>query len=272
MRCIAKSPDQRPSSMDELLLALKAISGGAAAGYTGEWASAQLKLASYPPPPAGSTQQAQILSSRRPLASQSSGPINAVGSQQVAAARPSSSEAISLTRARSSRSVFLLAITLVALCVVGVVGFVAWKQQQPRPISNATSSSDTATSSTSAPVATTAPIAPTTNAAPAPSMVKIRVDSDPPGSSVRENGVEICAATPCDIVYSGEDAEPIKEHRLTFFKSGFRPDTRSVRVADAPIHVKLARAPGGRLPATATSGTKPEASAEGLKGFKETPY
>jgi serine/threonine-protein kinase len=278
MKCIAKTPDQRPSSMDELLFHLKNLSGQPGptmVGYTGEYASGHMKLSSFPPPPmpapAGSSQQAQVLSSRRPVSAiQSSGPIAAMGSQQIEAARASSSAPLSLTRRRSSRGVFVFAIFVAALGILGVIGVLAWKQQRSATAVAATpAATATATTTPAATATSTATTGATANA-----IVKMRIDSEPPGASVRENGVEICSATPCDVVYNGDDTDPIKEHRLSFSKPGFRPETKSVRIADAPIKIKLARAPsGGHAPVPAQSAAaKPESSGEPLKGFKDLPY
>src|SRR5207248_3307748 len=64
------------------------------------------------------------------------------------------------------------------------------------------------------PLPTQPPPAMTTMATVTPSVVKVRVNSDPDGASVRENGVEVCASTPCDVIYEGAEAD--KEHKLVF--------------------------------------------------------
>jgi hypothetical protein len=56
-----------------------------------------------------------------------------------------------------------------------------------------------------------------------------------------EDGVELCARTPCDILYTGMQAEPSRSHSLTFSRQGFRPETRSVSVGNGPVTVKLAK-------------------------------
>jgi serine/threonine-protein kinase len=271
MRCIAKSPDARPASMDEVLATLKTIGGAPAMGYTGEYASGQMKISTYPPPSVSSHPQPQVISSRPPRglsAMSSSGPIGAVGSQQLEAVRPSSSQP--LAAPRSSRGIYVAAIAIAALGVLGVGGVVAMsKNREANAAASATSATITASTATAtAATATTATTA-TPTATTTPAAVKVRVDSDPPGASVRENGVEICSATPCDVLYNGEDAVPIKEHRLTFSKPGYRAETKSARIADAPIKAKLARAPGGSVKPSHASGAKPEASSEALKGFKD---
>jgi serine/threonine-protein kinase len=73
--------------------------------------------------------------------------------------------------------------------------------------------------------------------------VKIRVNSDPDGATIKEDGVELCSSTPCDLVYKGPDADPAKEHALTLSRAGFKTEARTVKVGDSPVFVKLAKAP-----------------------------
>jgi serine/threonine-protein kinase len=80
-------------------------------------------------------------------------------------------------------------------------------------------------------------------APPPVAIVKVRVNSDPDGASVKEDGVELCGSTPCDILYKGQDADPAREHRLTVSHPGYRPETRTVKLGDSPFAVKLTRAP-----------------------------
>jgi hypothetical protein len=89
------------------------------------------------------------------------------------------------------------------------------------------------------------PTCPTVVAAPvapvAPTLAKVRLNSEPDGASVREDGVELCSGTPCDIIYKGSDAEPTRAHVLTIARSGFRTETLALRPPDSPIRVKLTR-------------------------------
>jgi hypothetical protein len=71
--------------------------------------------------------------------------------------------------------------------------------------------------------------------------VKVRIKTDPSGATVKENGVEICTTTPCDVVYAGADADPLREHRLTLTRQSYRAESRVVRVGDSPVVVKLFR-------------------------------
>jgi serine/threonine-protein kinase len=102
--------------------------------------------------------------------------------------------------------------------------------------------------------------------------VTLKVTSEPAGASVREDATELCAATPCDVTFKGEAADPTKAHKLLLSHAGFRAETRSVKPGDAALHVKLARGglvPSGRPAAPATTKPAPDTTPN---GFKDLPY
>ncbi|HSO33837.1 MAG TPA: hypothetical protein VLT33_14995, partial [Labilithrix sp.] len=104
--------------------------------------------------------------------------------------------------------------------------------------------------------------------------VTLHVTSDPPGANVREDAVELCAATPCDVTFQGDAADPAKVHRLLFTHLGFRPEMKLVKPGDPPLQVRLFRAGGGGrpafiAPAPPAGSSKPEATPN---GFKDLPY
>jgi hypothetical protein len=72
----------------------------------------------------------------------------------------------------------------------------------------------------------------------APPLAKVRLNTDPDGAHVSEDGVDLCS-TPCEVIYKGADAEPTRDHTLTFARSGYTPETRTLRAADSPMMVKL---------------------------------
>jgi serine/threonine-protein kinase len=120
-------------------------------------------------------------------------------------------------------------------------------------------------------VATPEPIAPeATRAAAATAMVKMRVNTDPDGASVREDGVELCSSTPCDLLYKGPDADPSREHKLTLGRPGYRSETRSVKVTDSPVTVKLAKAEAPRVAPQAVARPEGPALPSGYK--TDVPY
>ena len=102
-------------------------------------------------------------------------------------------------------------------------------------------------------------------------IVKVRINSDPDGANVKEDGIEVCSSTPCDIVYKGSEADPTREHRLTLSRAGFRPESRTVKVGDTPVSVKLTLAPVGFRPVAPTP-AKPESPAVPTGYKTEIPY
>jgi serine/threonine-protein kinase len=131
----------------------------------------------------------------------------------------------------------LFAAVVGALAVAGAAAFVALR---PAPAPSRAPALPLAAA------ASTAAAIPPPASAPAQlaaaSIVKVRVNSEPDGASVKEDGVELCSSTPCDILYKGADADPARDHKLTIARQGYKSDTRSVRVNESPIMVKLAKA------------------------------
>jgi hypothetical protein len=79
------------------------------------------------------------------------------------------------------------------------------------------------------------------SAAPPPPQptVLVRVETEPPGARVREDGITKCKATPCEIQYVGGD--PAAEHLLELTKSGYRREMKAVVASGDAVHVKMKR-------------------------------
>ena len=78
---------------------------------------------------------------------------------------------------------------------------------------------------------------------PAPKVTaSLHVETEPPGAKVKEEGDLMCQATPCDIQYTGEQADPTYEHLLTFLKADYKLERKLVKLSASPITVKLTRA------------------------------
>jgi serine/threonine protein kinase len=245
-RAMAKDPDQRFRSMDEVLAALKRVGGGALTATisgvgTGEYRSL-----------AGSGSGPQVTNGAASLQSGSSpsflspNTTSDPGSIPSPLAVPSDSPAagaplMSQPPGRSGSKGMLVAAVVGALAIAGIIGYVALRPTKPAgPIASVPP-----TTTTTAPTEMTAPTAntlapPTATQA---AFVKVRVNSDPDGASVKEDGVELCGTTPCEILYKGADADPSREHKLSLARNGYRVETRSVKVGDSPVMVKLTAAP-----------------------------
>jgi serine/threonine protein kinase len=307
-KCLAKDPNQRFSSMNDVLIGLKRL-GGLAVQATGEFSTIA--------PPSGTSLEDGLASVSKILASPGSAsallqntrnsqspsrtpspmsgdlpppfpggrPESGAGHAQAlrsdGAPDPdtaSDSAAVDF-RGGARRRVRTLGIVVAALGA-GAIGFFALRSptsgsqasDPPRwpvavqPLPPPAPVQPVATTSITNPV--TGPL--TSASPPAPTSANVRISSDPSGATVKEDGREICAATPCDHEFELDQA---KEHRLTFAKAGYRPEVRTVRVADSPVSVRLARSYGTWSPAPAPKPPTPPAdNTPTPSGFKEIPY
>ncbi|MBV9949364.1 MAG: protein kinase [Myxococcales bacterium] len=282
-RCLAKDPAHRFQSMDELLSALKRASGVAPlATITGLEATERGSMIG-----SGPRGERQSRDSLRP----GPGPVPGPGMDSLApraGPEPSSSRRKSAapevagrplpgSSARGSTGA-LMAAVVGALILAGTVGYGLMRPSPrsgaaPRTAPMAALPPQAAGPSTSEPVAqasTLSPVLAPTVTTPAPEApppaAKLRVSTDPDGATVREDGALVCTSTPCDILYRGTDADPDREHKLTLARPGFRSETRSAKVGDSPLSVKLAplaralppAAPRAEVPSPVPTGYKTE--------------
>jgi hypothetical protein len=88
----------------------------------------------------------------------------------------------------------------------------------------------------------------------------LHVESVPAGASVRRDGVELCRATPCDVLLTGSDAAPDRVLSLVLQKANYKPFPVDAKVADGKVVAKLLYAGGGggapKEPAPTPSGYK----------------
>jgi serine/threonine protein kinase len=249
-RCLAKHPDQRFRSMDEVLAALKRIGGAAltqtVSGVgTGEFRS----LSGSGSGPQAGHNGGMAVSGPSPAFVSPSG--SDPGSIPAPLSMPSDSPAagaplVSQPPTRSGSKGMLVAAVVGALAIAGIVGYVALRPSRPAASPPATAAAAATTAPTAPPVTetATATVAATATAlSPSSTLVKMRVVTEPDGASVKEDGVEMCSSTPCDILYRGADADPAKEHKLTLVRSGYRTETKTVKVGDSPVTVRLVAAP-----------------------------
>ena len=93
--------------------------------------------------------------------------------------------------------------------------------------------------------ASTTPLPPPSVPPPPPPpkvTATLHVETEPPGARVKEEGDLVCEATPCDIVYSGDQADPTFEHLLTFLKADYKLERKLVKVSASPLSVRMTRA------------------------------
>jgi serine/threonine protein kinase len=235
-RCMAKEPSDRFASMDEVLVALKRMSGVLSQTFngmaTGEFKA--LAISGMAPRYLGDTGSGPALDASPPASVSSSG---STMSSPVVTAEIAAGPALSAPPPAGGSKGILITAVVGALVVAGIVGYAALRPDGV-PVSSTPGGLTAAVAP--APPASAAPA----EVAPAPvAIVKVRINSDPDGASVKEDGVELCGSTPCDILYKGPDADPAREHKLTVGRPGYRPEARTVKIGDSPVLVKLTRAP-----------------------------
>jgi serine/threonine-protein kinase len=164
---------------------------------------------------------------------------------------------------------------LLAAALGGVLGMAAFRLSagsapRPRAATVAVPSSATSVTVTSAGPAASASAGAV--GAALDRVVTLRLTSEPSGANVREDALELCAATPCDVTFRGDGADPSRTHRLVFSHLGFRPELKVIRPTDPPLHVKLLRGSWGARPGATSATSKPASSDAAPSGFKDLPY
>ncbi len=108
-------------------------------------------------------------------------------------------------------------------------------------------------------------------AAPAPAAPAARglqIESTRPGRGRQEGNKELCAETPCKIVWRGAAAALALEHELAFEKPGYKP--AAVRVSGAEEKVRAKLDPAAIAAPAALS--KPRANIQKPEPYKSNPY
>lgn len=231
VRCMAKDPEQRFRSMEEVLVALKRVSGIAPTQQSGHQVH---ELA------AGAT-----LPGAAPSASSGSLPTSETGPQSISAsstgptatnASPSAGSVLAWQQSipkKKSRKVLATGL-IMAAGAVGVIAFATVRGDRvPALRALAAAAHGTSSAPSMAPPPPPSPPPPP----PADLIVKVRISTDPDGATVKENGVPICSSTPCDVLYA--DADPTRVHEITLSLPGYRVETKAIRVGDSPVIVQL---------------------------------
>jgi serine/threonine-protein kinase len=188
MKCLAKNPDDRFSSMEELITALRLRPG---------MMTTASDSGSHPAP----QNLVRTLSSDPSVAP------------------------------RKSRAPVVLVVA--AVVGLGLSGVLLLRQETPPPVVAPTAAAPPP------PVPTLTPT-PTPPPAPKPKAT-LHVETEPAGAKIKEEGDVVCEATPCDIVYSGDQADPTYEHLLTFLKADYKLERKLVKVSASPYSLRLTR-------------------------------
>jgi eukaryotic-like serine/threonine-protein kinase len=255
MRCIAKDPEERWSSMDQVLQAIKLAHGAA---MTGQLAAVTGGFVpTYPPPAVASSQQRSVHPPSVSSGSHTPAPLLRADASDETYPQPRSRAWLGLG-------------VVVAAVLGGLLGMAAFRMTTstaPRPPASASQPLAAPSASVGAQPLASATPAPSTSAAPA-SPMGVRFTSEPPGATVFEDGAALCAPTPCEVVFKGDGTG--RSHHVTFEKKGYRPEPKTFRPGEGDVSARLAHghaAPGVRPHPSA----KPEASSATPSGFKEFP-
>lgn len=263
-RCLEKDPANRFASMNDLLIALKSLSGDeslveghdsmAGSMLTPSPRSMLRSQSSRPSSLPDPTGPRSVISSRgeasgpgnRPSSSYPGVPMSSVASDPRGFAAPAITDLspapapipdTGVVEPPPKKRVLPWVIAVVAAAVAGVV-IIASGSKKPTGATGETSSPSAVVS---APPVVTAGPAPTTTATAvvaAPVERKVRVESTPPGASVTENGKPVCEPTPCTAVWTGDEAKA--EHKLSISKGGFKPQSITVGASDEKASARLA--------------------------------
>lgn len=270
MSCIAKDPKERIGSMDALLQAIRLAHGGTLTGQLHAVNASGL----YAPFVAPSTPPPALPGSSAPTSAEG----RARSSKPPRAA--SNGGVLSKRLAAPLRSKLLILAGAVAAAVIGGgLGMLAFRWSPPSTSSSLPSSTIYQDSTSSPPEASSLAIevaAPAVTEAevaaspPEPKVASLAVTTEPPGASVREDGKELCAATPCDVAFAGE---PTKTRRLVIARAGYRTETRSVTASDPSLHVRLVHAaPRSSTSPSPKPSPSPNPESTMPSGFKDVPY
>ena len=278
-QCMAKEPSGRANSMEEVLEKLKRITGPGF-GLTGEYralgvAASGAYTRAEPTPshprtslgrspsssgPGDIPPSVSVSISGAPLTRPSVTPmLDAAGGGSVTVG-PQSVPPPNF-RGRNGRTLGAVVGGVALLCLVG---FFALRPATPAP---ATAMDPSPVTPTVAPPAQ--PVAPTPPPAPVATTLSVHFISEPPGAAVKENGVELCAATPCDHAFA---ADMSAEHKVVVSHPGYRSDTRVVHGTDAEISVTLVAARAWTPPPHGASAKPADSGGTSPQGFKDIPY
>jgi serine/threonine-protein kinase len=180
-------------------------------------------------------------------------------------------------RERTGAKGLVVAAILGCVAGAGAIAALAFRTGGPGPHGATTTLASTAglvsPPALSEPAAQASLAPPAVPALAAQAVVRLRVDSDPDGASVREDGVELCSATPCDIFYKGPEADPSHDHSIVFARPGYRSETVTFRGGKGPAQVKLSKVVEAARPLSAQPAPKTSAPSNLPAGYRtEIPY
>jgi serine/threonine-protein kinase len=225
-RCLCKGPEERFRSMEELLVAIKMVEQGKApASASGNYSA----ITGMTTTTSGSGTTQSPYTTTTGSGSQQSPFVSATGSGSGSGSVP----AAAVGHAPKKSGAAIAALFIIAAAVIGGVAFMVTQNNTP-------ATQPTATATTVATIASSAPSASASAPPPVPlPSATLHVETDPPGAKVKEDMNVVCDATPCDIVYTGGQADSGIEHLLVILKADHKIEKRIVKADGKPLVVKL---------------------------------
>ncbi|MBI2394687.1 MAG: serine/threonine protein kinase [Deltaproteobacteria bacterium] len=248
-KCVEKNPDDRYKSMDEVLGALKRAGGGAMTGTI----SGADRSGGF-----------DMLSTTGSFTPQPTPGLNALSPDSGSGAILANAGAAA--EKRGSKTPLIIGGVVALLAVAGIIAMVSSKGSD----SGAATNPSTTAAATAAPTPTPTPT-PSPAPAPAPSptaeeAVKLKVDTEPSGAQVREDGSIICDKTPCDVLVTD------KPRKLSLELKDYKSESISVKKGDPDRQVKLTKVPTWTPPAGGGKKDQGGGAPGGGKDFKDSPY
>ena len=180
-------------------------------------------------------------------------------------AQTASGQAIPAGPASSGGGGKIAVVALGVVALLGTAAFFALRTSPPPPTTGGPSppgpASVTATAEPTrapTPVASSASV-PTIAPVPADGKLKVTVETDPPGASVKNDGFSVCASSPCELV-----VKPGEKLLLTAEKGELKGELKVQALRDETFKIALSKKSTGK---TAPPATKP---GPGPTGFCET--
>lgn len=268
-RCLEKDPGRRFASMNDLLTALKYIGGDDSMGDPHDSLSGS--MISHSPrsmlrsgisrPPYDSSPQSHYPVSRREHSGPITGPISGPGIRPTSTypgvppgpistdgrvfASPSNSDISAgpppypsypgmLPQQSGKKRIFPWVIAgAMALVTIAVVISSRSSATKSAPATDPTTGGTAAALAPS----TASPIVSPPPSAAEPLPRRVRVESAPAGAAVKEGDKQVCDATPCELVWKGDEAKA--DHKLSFAKTGYKSQSVTVSADDEKVSATL---------------------------------
>jgi serine/threonine-protein kinase len=247
-RCLEKEPGKRFNSMKDLLNALKRV-GNEDGSLTDTHESMPLarldaiaasRSSDSLPSPSSISGPQSITDSGRQQSPMFASPSISDTLGSAAPTSPTDTDMAAVQAANKGRTYVWGGVAVAVALGIGLV--VVLSSSKPAGQNDGPTAGPAASSTPTAATTVAASAPPAVSAAPAPApsgpvIRQIRVESDPSGASVSDNGTEVCTATPCELTWKDDAARA--EHKLSLNKKGYKTFKVTVGAGEDKVSAKL---------------------------------